>query len=34
VILTHLITIEFLYQRNYPEDGWITGRNMLVTILQ
>jgi len=34
VILTHLNTIVFLYQRNHPEGGWITGQNMLETILQ
>ena len=32
--LTHLITIVFLYQSYHPEDGRITGRNMLVKILQ
>jgi len=31
--LTHLITIVFLNQRNHSEDGRITGRNMLVTLL-
>jgi len=34
VTLTHLITIIFVYQRCDPEDGRITGRNMLVKILQ
>jgi len=34
VVLTHLITIVFLYQIYHPEGGRITGRNMLVKILQ
>jgi hypothetical protein len=29
-----LITIVFLNRRNHPEDGRITGRNVLVTILR
>jgi len=32
VILTRLITIVFLHQSGHPEDGRITGRNMLVTL--
>ena len=32
-MVTHLITILFLYQRNRPEGGWITGQNMLEVIL-
>ena len=32
VTVTHLTTIAFLYQKNQPEDGRITGRNMLVKI--
>ena len=31
--VTRLITIVFLYQKHYPEDGRITGRNTLVKIL-
>jgi hypothetical protein len=30
-MVTHLITIVFLY--HHPEDGRITGQNMLVNIL-
>jgi len=30
VIVTCLTTITFLYQKLQPEDGWITGRNMLL----
>jgi hypothetical protein len=29
VIVTHLTTVVFLYQKHNPEDGWIAGRNML-----
>jgi len=29
VMVMHLITVVFLYQRNHPEGGWITGQNML-----
>jgi hypothetical protein len=32
--LTHLATTVFLYQKHHPEDGRITGRNILVKILQ
>jgi len=32
-ILKYLTTLEFLFQRNHPEDSRITGRNMLVKIL-
>ena len=34
MILTHLNTIVFLYQRNHPEDGQIAVQNMLVKKLQ
>jgi len=34
VILTHLVTNAFLYQRNHPEDGHVSGQNMLLTIIQ
>jgi len=30
--VTHLTTLAFLYRRHHPEDGQITGRNMLVNI--
>jgi len=30
VDVTHLNTVVFLHQKHHPEDGWITGRNMLV----
>jgi len=30
---THLTAFVFLYQKHHPEDGRITGRNMLVKIL-
>jgi len=33
VIVTYLTTIVFLYQKHHPDDGWITGHNMLVKIL-
>jgi len=33
VIVIHLTTIVFLYHKHHPEDGRITGRNMLVNIL-
>ena len=33
MIVTHLTTIAFLYQKHQPKDGRITGRNMLVKIL-
>jgi len=33
VIVTRLSTILCLYQKHHPEDGRITGRNMLVKIL-
>jgi len=33
MVVTHLTTIVFLYQKLNPEDGRITGRNMLVKIL-
>jgi len=33
LIVTHLTTIVFLYQKHHPEDGLITSRNMLVKIL-
>jgi len=29
-----LIIIVFLFQRHHPEDGHVSGRIMLVTILQ
>jgi len=29
----HLTTIVFLYQKQHPEDGWITGRNVLLNVL-
>jgi len=29
--MTQITTVVFLY--HHPEDGWITGRNMLVNIL-
>jgi len=32
VIVTHLITFVFLYQKYQPEDGRITGQKMLVKI--
>jgi len=34
VIVTHLTTIVVLYQKYHPEDCRITGRNMLVKIVQ
>jgi len=33
VILTYLTTTVFLYQKYHQEDGRITGRNMLVKII-
>jgi hypothetical protein len=30
VMVTHLTTTLFLYQKHRPEDGRVTGRNMLV----
>jgi len=33
VIAINLTKIVFLYHKHYPEDGRITGRNMLVNIL-
>jgi len=33
VNVTHLNTIEFLYQKHHPEDRKITGRNMSAKIL-
>jgi len=30
--VTHSTTILFLYQKYHPEEGWNTGRNMLVKI--
>jgi len=30
--VTHLTTVLFMYQEHQPEDGRITGRNMLVKI--
>jgi len=30
VIVQHLTTIVFLYQKHHPKDCWITDRNMLV----
>jgi len=33
VTVTHLATIVFLYQKQHPEDGRITSRNMLVKVL-
>jgi len=33
VIATHLTTIVFLCEKHHPEDGRITGRNMLMKIL-
>jgi hypothetical protein len=32
--VTHLGAIVFLYQKQHPEDGRITGRNMLVKTLE
>jgi hypothetical protein len=32
--VTNLTTIVFLCRLYLPEDGWITGRNMLVKILE
>jgi hypothetical protein len=34
VMVTHFITVVFLYQRNHPEDWWITGQNILETMLR
>jgi len=34
VIVTHLTTIVFLYQKHNPQDDRVTGRNMLVNILR
>jgi hypothetical protein len=34
VIATDLTTIVFLCQLHHPEDGWITGRIMLLKILE
>jgi len=32
--MTHLTTIDFLYQNLHPKDGWTTGLNTLVKILE
>jgi len=32
-MVTHLTAVVFLYQIHHPEDGRISGRNMLVKIL-
>ena len=31
--VTHLTTTVFLYQKDHPDDGRITGQNMLEKIL-